>query len=55
MYFLVTINYQKFLFDDSSTADKFAAIAKAHIVDDPLNNVSIEYITNEEAKKWLND
>ena len=55
MYFLVTLDYQRFLFNDASTADKFAAIAKSHKISDATVDVTIEYLTEEEAKKWLKD
>ena len=57
MFFLVTINYEQFLFDSSGTADTFAALAKNNIVnvDGKKDIVTTEYLTDEEAKQWQND
>ena len=57
MKFLVTVNYEQFLFDHAGTADTFAALAKEHIVnvDGKKDTVITEYLTDEEAKKWLKD
>ena len=54
MRFLVSINYTDFMFDDPTTADKFAAIAKRHIVnkDGQKDKVTTEYLTNEEALEY---
>ena len=57
MYFLVTVNYEQFIFDNAGTADSFAALAKNYIVnvDGKKDKVTTEYLTNEEAKEWLKD
>ena len=54
MKFLVKVNYTAFLFDDENTADKFAAIAKSHIVntDGKKDTVLNEYLTDEEATEY---
>ena len=54
MRYLVSINYTNFIFDDPSTADKFAAIAKSHIVnnDGKKDTVTNEYLTDGEAAEY---
>lgn len=52
LVYRVTVNYQKFEFDDHTTADQFAALAKVNAIeDDKRTEVTVEYLTKEEANE----
>lgn len=54
MRYLVSINYEKYLFDSATTADTFAALAKNHIVNSGRTKdvVTVDYLTDQEAEEY---